>query len=111
VHQARPGISDAAAAQTAASVAGQFQRCFVDRANAVDPAVSPPSCDPPSGTPVVAGIAGSVKSTGQVALGRDFTGSLERALIFEAAVWTLSLLLVLGLPRKVRAKPPQGGIA
>jgi len=102
----RPEVSASSAERLAGAVVDQFQHCFVDRANAVDPTLPPPSCAAPPGRPPLPAVTQAVGSSTRVALGRDFTGSLQRALIFDVAVWGASIALVFGLPRTVRRPVP-----
>jgi EmrB/QacA subfamily drug resistance transporter len=85
----------------------QFQVCFHDRANASDPSATPPSCaraQAQGGSPAVK--AAFLRATG-TALGHDFEGSVERAIIYQIGVFTASFLMVFALPSPAR----RGGMA
>ncbi len=90
-----------------ATVAG-FRTCFVARANQNDPTALPASCRRAQQAatslpvaeqrPVLAAVGANGSVTRQ-ALGRTFSRAYERSLIYELAVFLLTALLVLALPR------------
>jgi EmrB/QacA subfamily drug resistance transporter len=90
---ATAGMPPAAVAQ---AVAG-FRQCLDDRSHAKDPTAVPPSCRVPDNAPraVVAAFA----AAGREARGKDFSRSFQQAMLYELAVFALSLVLVRRLPR------------
>jgi hypothetical protein len=103
------------AAGLPAPVSGQvvagFEACFRDRASAKDPSAVPPSCraegsgEPQGGAPVNRAAAQGQGQVGQVvaatadaARRQDFSDAFQRTLLFEVAVFLLSLVLTFLLP-------------
>jgi EmrB/QacA subfamily drug resistance transporter len=103
--QLRAGLAAAGVpAGTAARIEGQFGACLHDRLAAADPTVTPASCriTGPAGAarPLPAATARVLARAGGPATRRDFTATLERTLWFQVAVFVLSFLLMLALPRR-----------
>ena len=96
-----PGIG-APAQQIGAQVAAQFRTCFIDRSNEKDPTVAPPSCSSTAPQPLAGVVAPVVQDAVRLALARNFTGALERTLLFNVGIWAVSFVMVLALPRRVR---------
>ncbi len=108
------------AAATRATVAG-FRTCFVARAQQNDPTSVPPSCRqaqqraaslPPATERTVFAEVGPGGSVTKEGLGRTFSRAYERSLLYELAVFLLTALLVLALPRvdpHAVGRPSAGG--
>jgi predicted MFS family arabinose efflux permease len=104
------------AAGLPAPVSGQvvagFETCFQDRARAKDPSAVPPSCqrvegsgEPQGGAPVNRAQAQGqgrvgevVAATADAARRQDFSDAFQRTLLFEVAVFLLTLVLTFLLP-------------
>jgi EmrB/QacA subfamily drug resistance transporter len=94
-----------------AGVVQGFRTCFVDRTSQADPTVTPPSCArltsasaSSSASAAAADGTGSrvgaaAQTAGSLALRENFSRSFSETLWYEAAVFLLSLLLALRLPR------------
>jgi MFS family permease len=97
------GVSEPVASQV---VAG-FRVCFEDRASARDPSALPASCRQVQTQSARDGRVGAgagrvgaaLAATADTARRRDFTDTIQRTLLFEVAVFLLTFLLVLMLPR------------
>jgi EmrB/QacA subfamily drug resistance transporter len=99
--QLRAGLSAARVpAPAAARIQAQFATCLHDRLVATDPTVTPAACRTPAGAAALPPAAGRLLATvGHQAEKRDFAQTIERTLWFQVAVFCLSFLLMLALPR------------
>jgi EmrB/QacA subfamily drug resistance transporter len=101
-------------ASARAGVVQGFRTCFVERTSQADPTVTPPSCarltaSSPSSASAggpEAGVGAATQAAGSLALRENFSRSFSETLWYEAAVFLLSLLLALRLPRP--APDPHG---
>jgi EmrB/QacA subfamily drug resistance transporter len=80
------------------SAVQRFIVCFHDRANASDPAVTPPSCSAPPGSGNNPVVATAFQRAATTALAEDFESSLQRALVYPIAVFAIVFILVFFLP-------------
>ena len=79
-----------------ASVA-QFQQCFVRRAQAPDPTAIPAGCSPDTSAPKAVGAA--FAAAGEQARKNNFLHAIERTLLFEVAIFGMTMLLTRTLPK------------
>jgi hypothetical protein len=96
VAQVRPQLVarlDAAGTPPAARerVLAGFRACFVDRAREEDPAAVPPSCRSGSGLRLLAPAATAARED-------NFVAAIQRALLYEVAVFAVTFALLLALP-------------
>jgi EmrB/QacA subfamily drug resistance transporter len=85
----------------AAAIVRQFQQCFHDRSSEKDPTVVPPSCRfRGAKNPAVARI---LAKTAVNARKRDFSDAFDLTLLFNIGLWSVTLLLLFGLPQRTRA--------
>jgi len=89
------------------SAVATFDRCFSDRAHSHDPTAVPASCPQ---TAADNAVTRAFASAASAAKGRDYTQSLERALLYNIGVFALSALLVLALPRGHRRREEARGL-
>ncbi|HEX8134259.1 MAG TPA: MFS transporter, partial [Actinomycetes bacterium] len=93
------------AAGLPAPVSGQvvagFEACFQDRANAKDPSAVPPSCQRAAAQGQGQGqgqVGQVVAATADAARRQDFSDAFQRTLLFEVAVFLLTMVLTFLLP-------------
>jgi MFS family permease len=117
-------------APAAERIVAGFEACARDRADAADPSAEPASCrrlqqgtaavpvGAPSGQAGAgqarapqgldqAAVARALASAGETVRERSFTTAFEGILVWEMAVFTLTFLVLLRLPRPRRAGPPR----
>jgi EmrB/QacA subfamily drug resistance transporter len=98
-------------APASGQVVAGFETCFQDRASAKDPSAVPPSCqraaaaegsgEPQGGAPVNQGqgrVGQVVAATADAARRQDFSDAFQRTLLFEVAVFLLTMVLTFLLP-------------
>jgi MFS family permease len=104
--QLRAGLASThVPAQVATRIEGQFGACLHARLVASDPTVTPAACQltaarggaGPSALP--AGTGRVLATVGSSAVRHDFAAAVERTLWFQVAVFLVSFLLMLALPR------------
>jgi len=101
-------------------VTGNFESCFIDRANAKDLAAMPDSCqrgedalkrneasDPQS----IAAIRAAIVARGMEANQRNFTRTMERTLLFQLGALVVIFFLSFALPAKPRTREEMAELA
>jgi hypothetical protein len=101
-----------------APVVAAFRGCLHNRLVATDPTATPASCrlrGSPGGRShgQHSGVAGALPASarhalaaiGKQATGIDFAAALQWTLLFQVGVFVVSFLLMLALPRAMRARP------
>jgi EmrB/QacA subfamily drug resistance transporter len=110
--QLRTELATAGApAQVSGRIVTQFGDCLHARLVASDPTVTPAACRLPGGQTLPPAVTKAVARTGAVAVRHDFGAALERTLWFQVAVFGLSFLLMLALPRGAGRRRPEDGPA
>ena len=94
-------------APASGQVVAGFETCFQDRASAKDPSAVPPSCQRAAAQGQGQGRVGQVvAATADAARRQDFSDAFQRTLLFEVAVFLLTLVLTFLLPDP-RAQAPE----
>ena len=88
-----------------------FQVCFHDRANASDPAQTPPSCARVQQQNAAPAVKAAFQRASSDALGKDFEDSVNLSLIYQIAVFLGSFLMVFTVPSPARRAGMAGAAA
>jgi len=98
--QLRSGLAAAGLpARASGAIESQFGACLHARLVASDPTVTPAACRLPGHQALPAAAHDVVAAAGGAAVRHDFAAALERTLWFQVAVFLVSFLLMLVLPR------------